>query len=236
MNNAVYGKAIEKLRNRIDPRLVSNEKDYLEWTSKLSYMSQKIFDDDLVAIHESKVTLTLNKSAYIGLCVLDFIMITLKKYSTSSRLLSTDTDSLMHEIKKENVYEDFSKGKEMFDFSNYSLKSKYDDDSNRLAVDKMKDETAGVAIEEIAGLKIKMYPFLVDYSSEHKEAKGVNKNVVTTVSHNECKLTLLIKKCLRLSMNRIQSKNHRIETCEINKISLSCFDDKIHILNNGYDE
>ena len=36
-------------------------------------------------------------------------------------------------------------------------------------------------------------------------------------------------------MNRIQSKDHRIGTCEINKISLSWFDDKIHILNNSYD-
>ena len=36
-------------------------------------------------------------------------------------------------------------------------------------------------------------------------------------------------------MNRIQSKVHSIETYEINKISLSCFDDKIYIQNNGYD-
>ena len=36
-------------------------------------------------------------------------------------------------------------------------------------------------------------------------------------------------------MNKIQSKNHRIRTCEISKISLSCFDNKTHILNHGYD-
>ena len=41
--------------------------------------------------------------------------------------------------------------------------------------------------------------------------------------------------CLRHTVNRIQSKNYRIRACEINKISLSCFDDKIYILNNGYD-
>ena len=54
----------------------------------------------------------------------------------------------MHEIKTEDVYEGFSKHKEMFDFSNFSAKSKYYDDSNKLMAGKMKDETAGAAIKE----------------------------------------------------------------------------------------
>ena len=56
----------------------------------------------------------------------------------------------------------------MFDFSNYSTKSKYYDDTNKLMVGKMKDETAGVAIKELVGLKPKMY-FSIDESSEHKK-------------------------------------------------------------------
>ena len=46
---------------------------------------------------------------------------------------------------------------------------------------------------------------------------------------------LLNSKCLRHSMNRIQGEDHRIGTYKINKILLSCFDDKIYIQNNGYD-
>ena len=57
----------------------------------------------------------------------------------------------------------------MFDFSNYSAKSKYYDDTNKLMVGKMKDETAGVAIKELVGLKPKMYSFFIDESSEHKK-------------------------------------------------------------------
>ena len=98
----------------------------------------------------------------------------------------------------------------------------------------MKDETGGVAIKEFAGLKPKMYSFLVD-NNNHKKVKGVNKNVVQTIPHNEYKGILLNKKCLRHSMKRIQSKVHKIRTYEINKISLFCFDDKIYIQNNGYD-
>ena len=78
----------------------------------------------------------------------------------------------------------------------------------------MKDETAGVAIEEFVGLKPKMYSSLVDDNSEHKKAKGVNKNVVATISHIEYNV-LLNNKCLRHLMNRIKIKNHRTGTYEI---------------------
>ena len=65
-------------------------------------------------------------------------MITLKKYGSNSRLLFTDTDDLMCEIKTKDSYEDFSKDKEMFNFNNYSAKSKFYDDSNKLVVGKRK--------------------------------------------------------------------------------------------------
>ena len=73
----------------------------------------------------------------------------------------------------------------------------------------------------------------MDDNSEHKKAKGVNRNIVAPISHNEYKDVLLNKICLRHLMNRIQSKDHKIGTYEINKISLSCFDDQIYIQNNG---
>ena len=114
-------------------------------------------------------------------------------------------------------------------FGDYSSKSKYYDDSNKLVYGKMEDETAAVAIEEFAGLKQKMYLYLINDDSEHKKAKGVNRNNVTTIRHNEYKDVLLNNKCLRHSMNEIQSKDHRMGTYEINKISLPCFDDKIFI-------
>ena len=147
-------------------------------------------------------------------------MITLKKSDNNS--------------KSEDVYEDFSNDKEMFDFNNYSAKLKYYDDSNKLVVGKMKDEIVGVAIKEFIGIKPKMYSILEGDNSEHKKAKGVNKNVVATISHNEYKDVLPNNKCLKHLMNRIQSKSHRIGTYEINKISLSNLHDKINILNNRY--
>ena len=58
---------MKNLRNRIDVKLLSNKKDYLKWTSNPSSMSQKIFYNNLVVIRKSKVTLMVNKSAYIGM-------------------------------------------------------------------------------------------------------------------------------------------------------------------------
>ena len=128
------------------------------------------------------------------------------KYVSDSKLFFTDTDSLFNEIKTEDDYEDFSSDKEMLDFINYLTKSKYYDDSNKLIIAKMKEKTGDVAIKEFVGLKPKMYSFLVD-NNQHKKAKGVNRNVVATISHNEYKDALLNKKCLRHhSIDRIRSK------------------------------
>ena len=91
------------------------------------------------------------------------------------------------------------------------------DISNKLVVGKMKDETASVAIEEFVRLRPKMCSYLVNGNSEHKKAKGVNRNVVEAITHNENKDVLLNKKRFRHSMNRIPSKDHKIGTYEIKK-------------------
>ena len=112
-------------------------------------------------------------------------------------------------------------------FSNYSAKSNNCNDSKALAVGKMKDEMGDVFIEEFAGFKPKVYLILVGDSSKHKKAKDANENVAAKIGQD-----VFNKKCLRRSMDRIQSKNHNIGTYEINKISLSSFDEKIYIFDH----
>ena len=107
----------------------------------------------------------------------------------------------MYEIGTEDVYEDFNSDKEMFDISHYSTNSKYYDDSNKLIIGRMNDETAGVAIEKFVRLKPKIHSFLVDGNREHKKAKDVNRNVVKTIIQNEYKDVMLNNKCMRHSMN-----------------------------------
>ena len=61
---------MENLKPIIDVKLVNNKKDYLKCTSKPSYMSNKLFDNNLVVIRKSKLALKLNKPAYSGICIL----------------------------------------------------------------------------------------------------------------------------------------------------------------------
>ena len=131
---AIYEETMENLRNRIVVKLVKNEKDYLKSTSKLSYMSHKIFDNNLVTIRKSKLALKLNKLVCIGMCILGLSKVLMykfhydyikNKYDNKSKLLFTDIDSLMYEIKTEHVYKDFSSDKKLFDFSNYPTNLKY---------------------------------------------------------------------------------------------------------------
>ena len=129
---------------------------------------------------KAKVALKLKKPAYIRMCIFELIKVLMcefyynyikSKHGSKSRLLFTDTDSFMYEIKTEDIYETFGCDREMFDFSNYSTKSKYNDNSNKLIIGKMKDETESNAIEELVGLKQKMCSFLVD-NNQHKKQKA----------------------------------------------------------------
>ena len=74
-----------------------------------------------------------------------------------AELLFTDTDSLTYEIKSENVYEEFSQRKDLFDFTNYSKDSKFFDETNKKVIGKMKEEFGGVIVNEFVGLKSEMY-------------------------------------------------------------------------------
>ena len=69
--NSVYGKTMEKLRKRINIRLVNNEKDFLKYTSRPIHITHKIFGKNYAAIHEIKPVLTLNKPIYVGFTVLE---------------------------------------------------------------------------------------------------------------------------------------------------------------------
>ena len=100
---------MENVRTRIDVRLVSNKKYYLKCTSKLSYISHKIIDNDLITIRQNKVALKPNKPAYTGICVLELSKAIENKYDNKSKLLFTDTNRLM--------YEDFRNTKEMVDIN-----------------------------------------------------------------------------------------------------------------------
>ena len=119
-------------------RLVTNEKDFLKYSSKPTYITHKMFGKNYAAIHEIKPVLILNKPIYAGFTVqelskwrmCDFHYNFIKK-NFVAELLFTNTDSLTYEIKSEDVHEEIFKYKHLLDFSNYPKDSEFFDKTNK---------------------------------------------------------------------------------------------------------
>ena len=93
----------------------------------------------------------------------------------------------------------------------------------------MKDEFAGIIVSEFVGLKSKMYSIKENDGKEHNTAKRVS----IATEFDKFEEVLFNKRIIRQKMKRIQSKKHKLGTYEIDKISLSYFDDKRYVLDDG---
>ena len=246
MNNSIYGKTMENLRKRVDVKLVSSESDLLKMTASPCFQSHRIMNENLIVVKKIKEVLTLNKPCYVGMSILDlsktlmydFHYNTIKKeYGNRSKLLFTDTDSLMYELKTKDVYEDFKEIGERLDCwdnSDYPKDSPYFSTYNKKVIGKFKDEAAGVPIIEFVGLRSKMYSYVKENGKGGMTAKGVKRYVIRNkLTHENFKDVINTKGRMRHSMNTIRSKKHNIGTYEMKKITLSCFDDKRYLLEDG---
>ena len=122
----------------------------------------------------------------------------------------------------------------MFGNSDYPIDSPYHDVKNKNVIGKFIDEAAGVPIVEFVGLRSKMYSYVKDNGKNEKTAKGVKRYVIKkNIKHEDYKDTLMNKKQTMHKMNTIRSECHQIGSYKLNKISLSCFDDKQYIHNDG---
>ena len=243
MNNAIYGKCCENLRKRIDVRLVTDEINLLKMAAKPTYVSSKIFNENLVAVHNIKETLTSNRPAYVGMCILDLSKTLMydfhynyikHKYGSKAKLLFTDTDSLTYEIETNDVYQDFWNDKDKFDNSDYPEDSPYFDKRNKKLIGKFKDKCQSIPITEFVGLRSKMYSYMKDNEKGGKTAKGIKKNIIkNNITHENYKNVLFNNEQMHHTMKTIRSNKHQLGSYELNKVSLSCFDDKRYIKEDG---
>ena len=190
MNNAVFGKTMENLRQRIDVKLVNSQSKARKLTSKPTFHAFKIFNEDLVAVHMLKQRLYLNRPIYVGFSILDLSKTLMydfhysymkSKYRHKAHLLFTDTDSLCYEVFTEDIYQDMMQDKHLFDTSEYREDHPLYSLENKKVLGKMKDETHGIPIHEFLGLKSKMYSMIYEEKGqliEKKTAKGVKKSVI----------------------------------------------------------
>ena len=119
----------------------------------------------------------------------------------------------------------------MFDNSDYLESSPYYCNVNKKIIGKFKDEACGFSITEFIGLKSKMYSYVKD---NEKGGRTTKKNVIkNNIRHEDYKNTPINNEQMHHKMKTIRSQRHQLGSYEINKVSLSCFDDKCYIHNNG---
>jgi len=245
MNNSVFGKTMENLRNRVDIKIVnSNETNKIrKLVASPLYSRHVIFTNDLVGIDMRKSKLLLNKPVYTGITILenskilmyDFFYNELKKqYGEKCELLYSDTDSLLLEIETEDFYKDMKSSMDLYDTSDYPKEHPLHSNANKKVLGKMKDECAGIPIAECVCLRPKMYSIKMADEKNIKKAKGVKTCVVKKeIKHEQYKETLFSAKQLRHGMNILRSEGHEIYGMHMNKISLSPFDSKRWIDDDG---
>ena len=247
MNNSVCGKTMENLCKRVNVKLVrAGEEDKLRrLIASPAIARANIFDNDLAAIQVHKSRIVLNRPVYVGMSILDLskhLMYDLyynqmkTKYRERCQLLYTDTDSLLLEIQTEDVYKDMAEHAEFYDTSNYPQDHPLYNAANKKVLGKMKDECDGRSIAEYVGLRPKMYSTLEASGSNIKKTKGVNKSTVKKhIRHEQYKDALLGKKTFHHGMDVLHSERHRVDGQHLNKVSLSPFDSKCWIAENGVD-
>ena len=247
MNNSVFGKTMENIRNRVNVKLVNTKEKLRKLVAKPNLKSPpKIFSENLVSVHMKKTSLTMNKPVYLGMCILDLSKTIMydfhynyikPKYGDKAKLLFTDTDSLMYEIQTEDFYKDISEDvKDRFDTSNYpeNHPSGIPTGINKKVLGMFKDEAAGKIIKEFVGLRAKLYSYKMDEGGESKKCKGIKKQVVeSSIRHEDYKTCLLTGKEQLRKQNILRSYEHEVYTEEINKVALSALDDKRYILGDG---
>ena len=248
MNNSVFGKTMENIRNRVNVKLVNTGEQFKKLTAKPNYESRKIFNENLVSVHMKKTSLTMNKPVYLGMSILDLSKITMYdfhyryiklKYGNKAKLLFTDTDSLFYEIETEDFYKDISGDvKDRFDTSDYpeGHPSGIPTGINKKVLGMFKDEEAGKIVKEFVGLRAKLYSYKMDEGKENKRCKGIKKAVVEkSITHENYKTCLETGKEQLRRQNIIRSYEHVLYTEEVNKVALSAADDKRYLLKDSFD-
>jgi hypothetical protein len=248
MNNSVYGKTMENVRNRINYKLISSEEDILRLRNipkRYTY-----FTKNLLGVHLLKKEVVLNKPIYIGQNVLDeskvvmydfYYSFIMKKFNPDNvKLLMTDTDSLVLYIQNENPYEVMKANKEYFDLSEFPKDSDLYDPTNKKVIGKFKDEVGLNFINEFCGLRPKMYSYTLEDFYECMKAKGVKKsttNKYLTFLRYRNMLRVIdmetIKKNGSVTQNIIRSYKHKLYTESVTKVALNPLDDKVYICDDG---
>ena len=245
MNNSVFGKTMENIRNRVNVKLVCSMEKAQKLIAKPNLKHWVRFDENLIGVHLKRTKMIYNKPVYCGMSILDISKTLIfdflyryitPKYGKKQKLLFTDTDSLCYEIETDDFFADISGDVDaMFDTSNFpkdhvsAIQGK-----NKKVPGMMKDEAGGKIIEEFVGLRAKLYSYKMFEGKTEKKCKGIKKSIIkNNISFDDYKKCLMRGVEQIRKMNVIRSHKHEIFSETVNKVALSADDDKRIILADG---
>ncbi|CAB0037754.1 unnamed protein product [Trichogramma brassicae] len=244
---------MENVRKRIDVKLVSG------WDgrygaeaqiSKPNFHSRAIFDENLVAIQLSKTVVTIDKPVYVGFSILDISKTQLyrfhydfmrDRFKSNCKVLYTDTDSLVYEIRGQNVYEVMKHEDNINEFDTFD----YEKDNpfgmpllreNSKKIGLMKDELSGKILRRFCGLRSKMYSVDIQNGGFIKKIKGIKSSVVkNTITFDDYLECLRENTIISREQHNIRSRLHVLRSEKERKIALSPHDDKRYLVPGTVD-
>ena len=249
MNNAVFGKTMENVRNRRDVKLIVTEERRKKLVSEPNYDSCKFFSESLMAIEMRKTEVLMDKPIAVGQAVLDVSKTLMyefwydylkSKYQDKTKLCYMDTDSFIIYIETDDFYKDISNDVDKwFDTSNYDKNDNrpLEIGKNKKVIGKFKDELGGKILTKFVLLRAKTYAYTqlnVDKLEEHKKAKGTKKCVIKKyLNFDLYKKALFNSETIRCTQQRFKSDYHNTYTQTVHKTALDNKDDKRIISFDG---
>jgi hypothetical protein len=238
MNNSVFGKTMEDVRNRENMHLTIDRDNAIKWFSKIEFKHAN-FVDGLYLIQTHKTATLYDKPVYVGCAILDVSKLRMldfhyhtieAKLKGKYDLIYSDTDSLVYHIKSQNLNKWFLDNEEEFDLS--EMEKKHRSEKNTNVLGKFKSEVGSKIITEFVALSPKSYCYKY-CSQEVKKAKGVSLAISEkTMDFADYKRVMDSNQSQTRTIYGIRSFNQQLYTTCEDKIVLTSFYDKLKMLNS----
>ena len=237
MNNSVFGKTMENVKNRINLHLTVEEKNAVKWFSKINFKTGKSFNN-LYLIEMFKNEIVYDKPIYVGTSILDLSKLHMLRFhyeviqanfKNKYQLIYSDTDSFVYNIQHPDIYKWIKNNSKHFDLSDDKF---IKDDTNKKVLGKFKDELEGMPMKYFTALNPKVYCFECGDASVRK-CKGVSKAVVKKeITNSNFKEVLDTGEPIEKDVYSLRSFNHSVYTVKTMKTCLTNYYDKMYM--TGY--
>jgi len=239
--NSVYGKFLENQRGRINGKVVASSEKIRKLINKHDFMNLKTFGEGLAFVERKKKKDVMDKPIHIGFFVLEHSKLLMMKFFydvlqpyfgvENVHLLMTDTDSMILQIFSKDIPAQIKNDKCKL----HELVKKWIDLNDSKTPGLMKDELGNAMMTEFIGLRSKMYSYKTNKDKTKNTAKGITKKVKDGLSFDDYKKILFEQTKMTNKMHGLRSFGHEINLVEMEKISLSAYDDKRVFIPNSFE-